>query len=328
MGTAHCLGHSCTGPWTGTAGGLCPAGCRCSLCQPRWTQQSGEPEPRDPPQPAQPCPAHTHGDSSAGQPARGSQACSGHSVGPPYGVSSAGTAPCGGHRHQGPWGQCSHCTHMAGTCHLAGMGPQSAQGHKLRTAALPTGRGGMSVLPSCLTRPAPTLYPLTRVACPAVAHDLLGVPIPMARSREVPLAPGGLRAGAGPALAPVWQPRVPVEARDAPAWRGGGSGVVPEQPAARPGAAPTHLSQCSPPVWSRQPRHVPVWVSHSSACPLHTHGRQLGNPHWPCWQRSQRSPKAPARQGHCPLAPSHRPLRDPSGLHWQAGGKAGLSPRG
>lgn len=112
--------------------------------------------------------------------------------------------------------------------------------------------------------------------------------------------------------------------------RGGAGGAASSlrSPPPAPGAAPAHLSQWSPPVWSRQPRHAPVWVSHSSACPLHTHGRQLGNPHWPCWQRSQRSPKAPARQGHCPLAPSHRPLSDPSGLHWQAGGKAGLSARG
>lgn len=42
---------------------------------------------------------------------------------------------------------------MAGTGHQAWMGPQSAQGHKLRTAALPTVRGGVSVLPSCLTGP-------------------------------------------------------------------------------------------------------------------------------------------------------------------------------
>lgn len=132
------------------------------------------------------------------------------------------------------------------------------------------------------------------------------------------------RAGIGPRVAaegPRGSPRCTCV-------EGQGSCVVSAPPAARPGAAPAHLSQWSPPVWSRQPRHAPVWVSHSSACPLHTHGRQLGNPHWPCWQRSQRSPKAPARQGHCPLAPSHRPLSDPSGLHWQAGGKAGLSPRG
>ena len=84
---------------------------------------------------------HTHGDSSVGQPAHGSQACSGHSAAPLCGVSSAGIAPSGGHRHQGPWGQCYHCIRMVGTGRLALMGPQSAQGHKLRTAALPTVRG-------------------------------------------------------------------------------------------------------------------------------------------------------------------------------------------
>lgn len=98
-----------------------------------------------------PSQSHTHADSSVGQPAHGSQACSGHSVAPPCGVSSAGIAPCGRHRHQGPWGQCSHCTHMVGMSHQALMGPQSAQGHKRRTVALPTIRGGMSAQPS---RPA------------------------------------------------------------------------------------------------------------------------------------------------------------------------------
>lgn len=81
---------------------------------------------------------HTHGDSSVGQPAHGSQACSGHSAAPPCGISSAGIAPSGGHRHPGPWGQCSHCTRMVGTRRLALMGPRSARGHKLRIAALPT----------------------------------------------------------------------------------------------------------------------------------------------------------------------------------------------
>lgn len=101
------------------------------------------------PHPNHPFPSHTHGDSSVGQPAHGSQACSGHSVAPLCGVSSAGIAPCGDHRHQGPWGQCSHCTHMVGTGRLALMGPQSAQGHKLHIAALPSQGEGVSVQPSC-----------------------------------------------------------------------------------------------------------------------------------------------------------------------------------
>lgn len=114
-------------------GAACPS-------QKEHTNQ-GEPKQRSP-TPASPShPTHTHGDSSVGQPAHGSQACSGHSVGPLCGVSSVGIAPCGDHRHQGPWGQCFHCTHTAGTGRLALMGPQSAQGHKLRTAALPTVRG-------------------------------------------------------------------------------------------------------------------------------------------------------------------------------------------
>ena len=106
----------------------------------------GEPPPVVPSHPP------THGDSSVGQPAHGSQAYSGHSAAPPCGVSSAGIAPSGGHRHPGPWGQCSHCTHMVGTRRLALMGPQSARGHKLRIAALPTvGRGGVSAQASCST---------------------------------------------------------------------------------------------------------------------------------------------------------------------------------
>lgn len=113
----------------------------------------GEPEQQSP-TPAIPSQSHTHGDSSVGQPAHGSQACSGHSAAPPCGVSSAGIAPCGGHRHQGPWGQCFHCTHTVGTGHLALTGPQSTQGHKHRTAALPTVGEGMSVQFSC-----PTLIP-------------------------------------------------------------------------------------------------------------------------------------------------------------------------
>ena len=104
------------------------------------------------PPPVVPSHPHTHGDSSVGQPAHGSQAYSGHSAAPPCGVSSAGIAPSGGHRHPGPWGQCSHCTHMVGTRRLALMGPQSARGHKLRIAALPTvGRGGVSAQASCST---------------------------------------------------------------------------------------------------------------------------------------------------------------------------------
>lgn len=101
-------------------------------------------------------------------------------------------------------------------------------------------------------RPAPAPHPLTRVARPAVAHDLLGVLVPMARSRKVPLAPGGFGAGAGPALAPVWQPRVPVEARDAPAWRGRGSCVIPAQPAACP------RGRSGSPVAVVTPRVVPA----------------------------------------------------------------------
>lgn len=80
----------------------------------------------------------THGDSSVGQLAHGSQACNGHSGAPPCCVNNASIAPCGDHRHQGPWGQCFHCTHTVGTCHLALMGPQSAQEHKLHTEALST----------------------------------------------------------------------------------------------------------------------------------------------------------------------------------------------
>lgn len=154
MGTAHCLGHSGTGQWTGTAGDLCPASCRCSLCQSN-TLIKGSLSRRALPQPSQ---FPTHGDSSVGWPAHGSQAYSGHSVAPLCGISSADIAPCGGHRHQGPWGQCSHCTHRAGTGHLALMGPQSAQGHKLRTAVLPTVGEGMSVQFSC-----PTLTPCLRL---------------------------------------------------------------------------------------------------------------------------------------------------------------------
>ena len=160
MDTAHCLGHSGSGQWTGTAGDLCPAGCRYSLCQPRWghqsrgTHQSRGALPGSPPHP------HTHGDSSAGQPAHGSQACSGHSAAPPCGVSSAGIAPTGGHRHPGPWGQCSHCTHMVGTRRLALMGPQSARGHKLRIAALPTvGGGGWRECSAQLLHPGPVPAP-------------------------------------------------------------------------------------------------------------------------------------------------------------------------
>lgn len=75
----------------------------------------------------------THGDSSVGQLAHGSQSCSGHSGVPLCCANNASIAPCGDHRHPGPWRQCFHCTHTVGTCHLALMGPQSAQGHKLHT---------------------------------------------------------------------------------------------------------------------------------------------------------------------------------------------------
>lgn len=171
--------------------------------------------------------------------------------------------------------------------------------------------------------------PLTCVACPAMAHDLLRVPIPVAGSSKVPPAARAFGAGAGPALAPVGQAGVPMEASNAPAGRRGNRCILPEwraYPPAHPRLLQTHRSQCSPPVWSRQPRQAPVWGSHSSACPWQTQGRQLGNPHWPRWQRSQRSPNAPARQGHCPLVVSHRPLSAPSGLHWQAGDKVETEP--
>lgn len=95
------------------------------------------------PSPAEPTPTisshiHTHGDNSVGLLAHGSQACSGHSGAPLCGVNSASIAQCGDHKHQGPWGRCSHCTHTVGTCHLALMGLQSAQGRKRHTEALST----------------------------------------------------------------------------------------------------------------------------------------------------------------------------------------------
>lgn len=106
MGTAHCLGHSGTGQKMGTAGDLCLEGCRYS------------------------------GDSSAGWLAHESQTCNGHSGALLCGVNNANIAPCGDHRHQDQWGQCFHCTHTLGTCHLASLGPQSVRGHKHHTEAL------------------------------------------------------------------------------------------------------------------------------------------------------------------------------------------------
>lgn len=81
---------------------------------------------------------HTHGDSSAGWLAHESQTCNGHSGALLCGVNNANIAPCGDHRHQGQWGQCFHCTHTLGTCHLASLGPQSVRGHKHHTEALST----------------------------------------------------------------------------------------------------------------------------------------------------------------------------------------------
>lgn len=164
----------------------------------------------------------THGDSSAGQPAHGSQVCSGRNVAPLSGVNSAGTAPCVGHRPQDPWGRCFHCIRMAGTGLQASMGHQSAQGHKHHTAVLPTIKGKtISVQASYLT-PIPYLpaaLGLTCVPSLAVAPDLLGVPITVARSSKVPLASRAFRARTGPALAPIGEPGIPVEASHAPAVR-------------------------------------------------------------------------------------------------------------
>lgn len=118
--------------------GICAQQVAGAACANQDKHSSQEEAKKQNPNSAMPSHTHTHGDSSVGQPARGSQACSGHSVDPLCGVNSAGIAPCGGHRHQDPLGQCSHCTHTVGTGHLALMGPQSAQGHKLHIAALPT----------------------------------------------------------------------------------------------------------------------------------------------------------------------------------------------
>ena len=80
----------------------------------------------------------------------------------------------------------------------------------------------------------------------------------------------------------------------------------------------THLSQCRPVVWSRQRRQLPVRGSHSSACPLHWQGRQVGKPQWPGWQRSHCRPTVPGWHRHCPLPASHSRDTEPSGEQAQA----------
>lgn len=79
-----------------------------------------------------------------------------------------------------------------------------------------------------------------------------------------------------------------------------------------------HLSQCRPAVWSRQRRQLPVRRSHSSVCPLHWQGRQLGKPQCPGWQRSHCRPITPGWQRHCPLPASHSCDTEPSGEQAQA----------
>ena len=81
-----------------------------------------------------------------------------------------------------------------------------------------------------------------------------------------------------------------------------------------------HLSQCRPAVWSRQRRQLPVWGSHSSACPLQWQGRQAGKPQWPGWHWSHCRPTAPGWHRHCPLTTSHSCDTEPSGEQAQAAG--------
>lgn len=88
-----------------------------------------------------------------------------------------------------------------------------------------------------ISHPGPA-HSLTCVTCSAVAHNLLGIPIPVAGSSEVSLAPGPFGAGTRPALAPIWQPWVPMETSNAPA----GKGVGVNLQAARP---TTNHQSCS-----------------------------------------------------------------------------------
>lgn len=74
----------------------------------------------------------------------------------------------------------------------------------------------------------------------------------------------------------------------------------------------------SPAVWPLQLRQTPVLWWHSSVCPLHWHGLQLGKPQCPAWQLSQRWLNAPGRHEHCPVRWSQNWLREPSWLQSHA----------
>lgn len=74
------------------------------------------------------------------------------------------------------------------------------------------GIGYLTLIPSI-----PVPHPLACVTRSAVAHNLLRVSIPVARSSKVPLASRAFGAGARSALASVCQPWVPMKTSNAPA---------------------------------------------------------------------------------------------------------------
>lgn len=246
-----------------------------------------------------------------------SQAGTRRSGAPPCCRGSAGSVPCVGRTPPDPSCRCYRGTGRAGSAPRAAAGPRSTRAHTRRSGDLRAQsvgqRLGMGTGTPSVPRRAPTCVPGA-----AVADDLPGAPVLVARGGEVPGAAGPLGAGAGPAVLAGAQRRVPEVPVGTPGgWAiSRGRGCRSTQPL--PGRLPAHLWHLSPSVWSRQRRQLPVRGSQSSACPLHWQGRHAGKPQWPGWQRSQREPWAPSRQGHCPVVLSHTVLTEPSLLHWQA----------
>lgn len=160
---------------------------------------------------------------------------------------------------------------------------------------------------------------LTCVPRAAMADDLLGAAVLIAGGSKVARGAGPLRTGAGPAVLPRAKCWVPKVSRRTPAGRRSAGARLLAAPCLSLGTYPTYLWHLSPSVWSRQRRQLPVRGSQFSACPLHWQGRQTGKPQWPGWQRSQRGPWVPSRQGHCPEVLSQMVLTEPSRLHWHAG---------